>query len=121
MPTNDRLPGLLVDRGVYSDENGYRADFHSLRHTFCTRLQNTDVSERCAMELMRHSDRNLTNRVYTDSRLLPLDEAILKLSGFGKPVTQIHTQEFVSAVLCCHKRTNRCKRSTAWKVAKWLF
>jgi integrase len=29
----------------FIDENGYRADFHSLRHTFCTRLQNADVSE----------------------------------------------------------------------------
>ena len=44
-------------------------------------------------------DRKLTNSVYTDSRLLPLDEAIIMLSGFEKPVTQIQTQKFVPARL----------------------
>jgi hypothetical protein len=43
----------------------------------------------------RHSDRKLTNNVYTHSRLLPLDDAILNLPGFDQPVTPINTQGFV--------------------------
>ena len=96
LPKMDEFRIHLEKAGIpFIDGSGFRADFHSLRHTFCTRLQNADVSERCAMELMRHGDRKLTNKVYTDSRLLPLDDAILKLPGFEQPVTQIHTQDFV--------------------------
>lgn len=81
----------------FIDEQGRRADFHSLRHTFCTLLQAAEVSERCAMELMRHSDRKLTNSVYTDSGLLHVDEAVLKLPNVEVPVIQIRTHEFVPA------------------------
>jgi integrase len=96
LPDMDTFRSDLVRAGIeYIDESGCRADFHALRHTFCTMLQAADVSERCAMDLMRHSDRKLTNSVYTDSKLLPLDEAILKLPSIGAPVTQIDTQEFV--------------------------
>jgi hypothetical protein len=42
------------------------------------------------MELMRHSDRRLTDRVYTDSSLLERDEAVRKLCGFGP--AQLHSQ-----------------------------
>ena len=31
------------------------------------------------MELMRHSDRKLTDKIYTDSNLLPIGEVIRKL------------------------------------------
>jgi hypothetical protein len=96
LPDTDIFRSDLVRAGIpYIDENGCRADFHALRYTFCTMFQAADVSERCAMDLMRHSDRRLTNSVYTDSKLLPLDEAILKLPNIGGPVTQIDTQEFV--------------------------
>jgi integrase len=96
LPKMDTFRSDLVHAGIeYIDGSGCRADFHAFRHTFCTMLHTADVAERCAMELMRHSDRKLTNSVYTDSKLLPLDEAILKLPSIGAPVTQINTQEFV--------------------------
>ena len=34
---------------------------------------------RVAMELMRHSDRKLTDKIYTDSNLLPLGEVVRNL------------------------------------------
>jgi len=55
-------------------------DFHSLRHTFCTNLQCAGVSQREAMELMRHSDPRLTASTYTDASLLSLKTAVEKLT-----------------------------------------
>jgi hypothetical protein len=96
LPDMDTFRSDLFRAGIaYINESNCRADFHALRHTFCTMLQAANVSERCAMDLMRHSDRKLTNSVYTDSKLLPLDAAILKLPSITAPVTQIDTQEFV--------------------------
>ncbi len=60
----------------HQDELGRYADFHSLRYTWGTFLQRNGVSSRVAMELMRHSDRKLTDKIYTDSSLLPLAEAV---------------------------------------------
>lgn len=96
LPKMNAFRADLERAGIqYLDADGFRADFHALRHTFCTMLQAADVSERCAMELMRHSDRNLTNTVYTDTRLLPLDEAILKLPSLA-PCSQLSTHKKVS-------------------------
>ena len=41
-------------------------------------------------ELMRHSDRRLTDQVYLDTSLLPLQECMRSIDGFG-PWTQIWT------------------------------
>ena len=41
-------------------------------------------------ELMRHSDRRLTDQVYLDTTLLPLQECMSSIEGFG-PLTQILT------------------------------
>ena len=58
---------------------GRYADFHSLRYTWGTYLQRNGVNSRTAMELMRHSDRKLTDKLYTDSNLLPLGEVVRNL------------------------------------------
>ena len=43
------------------------------------------------MELMRHSDRKLTDKIYTDSNLLPVGEVIRNLPDDG-PLTEILTE-----------------------------
>ena len=50
------------------DEDGRRADFHSLRKTLCTMMQESGVPQRIAQEIMRHSDPRLTTQVYTDTK-----------------------------------------------------
>ena len=43
------------------------------------------------MELMRHSDRKLTDKIYKDAHLLPTGEVIRKLPDEG-PLTEILTE-----------------------------
>lgn len=57
-------------------QDGRHVGFHSLRHTFCSWLQRSGSVQRVLMELMRHSDRRLTDRLYTDTALLPVRESI---------------------------------------------
>lgn len=64
------------------DLQGRRADFHALRHTYCTNLARAGVNPWLAMKLMRHSDINMTTRVYTDAGKLPSREAIGRLPDF---------------------------------------
>ena len=75
----------------YVDESGRYADFHALRYTFNTWLQTNGVPPRMAQELMRHSDRRLTDQVYLDTSLLPLQETMRSIDGNTK-WTQIWTQ-----------------------------
>ncbi len=75
----------------YVDESGRYADFHALRYTFNTWLHTNGVPPRMAQELMRHSDRRLTDQVYLDTSLLPLQECMRSIDGFGE-WTQIWTQ-----------------------------
>jgi len=63
----------------YQDEQGRYAYFHSLRYTWATYLQKNGVNARATMELMRHSDRKLTDKVYTDPNLLSLAETVREL------------------------------------------
>jgi len=71
------------------DSSGRVVDFHSLRYTWGTFLQRNGVGSRVAMELMRHSDRKLTDKVYTDTTLLPLQEEVRKLPQLIQILTQI--------------------------------
>ncbi|MBI3834113.1 MAG: tyrosine-type recombinase/integrase [Planctomycetes bacterium] len=50
-------------------------DFHSLRHTFGTALAKAGVAPKLAMDLMRHSDINLTMRLYSHTALADRAEA----------------------------------------------
>jgi len=70
----------------FLNERGYRADFHSLRHTLATNLALAGTAPRVAMEVMRHSDIRLTANVYTDAGLLPVSDAVTKLPSFGTKV-----------------------------------
>jgi integrase/recombinase XerC len=76
------------------DTQGHVADFHSLRHTFCTYLQRAGVSQREVMELMRHNDPRLTASTYTDPKMLGLRSAVGKLS-IGD--SQLDSQELVAS------------------------
>ena len=67
---------------LFIDVQGRRGDFHALRHTYCTNLARAGVNPWLAMKLMRHSDINLTTRVYTDAGKLPSREAVGRLPDF---------------------------------------
>lgn len=82
-----RVPSIHMHRkwlaaaGIdWEDEDGRRADVHSLRHTFGTQLSLTGASPRVAMELMRHTDMRLTMKFYTDPRLFDLAGTVAKLT-----------------------------------------
>ena len=51
-------------------------DIHALRHTFGTHLAAAGVAPRTAMEAMRHSQIDLTMKLYTDPALLDVAGAV---------------------------------------------
>ena len=69
----------------FIDAKGRRADFHSLRHTLGTNLALAGTAPRVAVEAMRHSDIRLTTKTYTDTGLLPVSDAVVKLPSFTRP------------------------------------
>jgi integrase len=96
MPTMKRFKADLITAGIeFINAKGYRADFHSLRHTLATNLARAGTAPRVAMEIMRHSDMRLTSKTYTDAGLLPVADAVLKLPSLilKKPAdSQIDSQ-----------------------------
>jgi integrase len=95
IPEMNRFRADLAAAGIaYVDEKGQFADFHSLRKTFATELAKSQLPLRVAMELMRHSDPNLTTKIYTDAGLLPTWDAVGALPMFSD--TQIDTQKVVA-------------------------
>jgi integrase len=101
MPTMKRFKADLTAAGIeFINAKGYRADFHSLRHTLATNLARAGTAPRVAMEIMRHSDMRLTSKTYTDAGLLPVADAVLKLpSLIGKKAvdSQIDSQDLFRA------------------------
>jgi hypothetical protein len=84
----------------FINAKGYRADFHSLRHTLATNLARAGTAPRVAMEIMRHSDMRLTSKTYTDAGLLPVADAVLKLPSLTHKKTadsQIDSQDLFRA------------------------
>ena len=65
-----------------ADKNGRRADYHALRHTFCTNLDRTGCSFTTKRVLMRHADSGVTEG-YSHSRLAELQSAIERLPELG--------------------------------------
>lgn len=63
----------------YEDGYGKKADFHSLRHTFGTLLNQARVPLATAQRLMRHSDPKLTAGIYTHVLLTDKAEELSKL------------------------------------------
>ena len=61
-----------------------RCDFHSLRKTFITLLAVGGVNPRIVQELARHSNYNLTAKVYTDMGILDTKSAIKTLVPYLK-------------------------------------
>jgi hypothetical protein len=58
-----------------------------------TRLQQSGISPREAMELTRHSEMRLTLKTYTDTAQLPLAATVEQLPSFGLSIQQNqHTQ-----------------------------
>jgi len=80
LPRVSTLKQDLAACGIpFANELGERVDFHALRHTFCTSMHRSGVSQRAAQEMMRHSDSRLTAKTYTDARLLPLSAEMRKV------------------------------------------
>lgn len=59
-----------------------KVDFHSLRHTFGTLLAAAGVHPKTAMDLMRHSDINLTMALYTHGNHEQQTQAVESLPTF---------------------------------------
>ncbi len=51
------------------------------------------MASRVTMTLMRHSDRRLTDKIYTDENLLGTSAAIDALPDYGKQASQIASQK----------------------------
>jgi integrase len=92
IPRASRLKVDAERNGIaYKDESGRYADFHALRYTWATFLQQNDIPQRFAMKLMRHSDIKLTAKAYTDETRLPIYDAIKGLPRLWD-YTQIRAQ-----------------------------
>lgn len=65
----------------YVDDRGRQLDRKSLRMTFATWLKDANVDVRDAQRLMRHSDVNLTAKLYTDVRLSNLRAAAERITA----------------------------------------
>jgi len=93
IPRIERFYRDLKAAGVpVLDALGRKAVFHSFRHTFGTNLARGGVASRVAMALMRHSDRRLTDKIYTDENLLGTWAAFDSLPNYGEQASQIASQ-----------------------------
>jgi integrase len=93
IPRIERFYRDLKKAGIpLQDTLGRKAVFHSLRHTFGTNLARGGVASRVAMALMRHSDRRLTDKIYTDENLLGTWAAFDSLPNYGEQASQIASQ-----------------------------
>jgi integrase len=93
IPRIERFRRDLIKAGIpLKDTFGRKAVFHSLRHTFGTNLVRGGVVSRVAMSLMRHSDRRLTDKIYTDEKLLGTSAAFDSLPNYAEWASQIASQ-----------------------------
>jgi len=98
IPRIERFYRDLKKAGIpLQDALGRKALFHSLRHTFGTNLARGGVASRVAMALMRHSDRRLTDKIYTDENLLGTWVAFDSLPNYGEQASQGASQILVAA------------------------
>ena len=83
MPDRKRFKAHLAVADISAkDKTGRVIDFHALRHTFITSLSKAGVSPRVSMELARHSQIDLTMRVYTDAGMLGTADAVNSLPAW---------------------------------------
>ncbi len=97
VPRARTLEKDLEEVGIpYRDKDGCYADFHSLRYSWATFMAVNDVPPAIAMRLMRHSTIDMTTKLYTDEKHLPLRKAVESLPSLEKSRgTQIGTLETV--------------------------
>jgi len=97
VPRVERFRRDLKSAGIaFKDAFGRSTDFHSLRKTFGTNMARAGVASRVAMSLMRHSDRRLTDKIYTDEKLLDTSGAFDLLPNLGAPASQGASQILVA-------------------------
>ena len=92
IPRIERFRRDLIKAGIAPKDANGRKVFHSLRHTFGTNLARGGVASRVAMSLMRHSDRRLTDKIYTDENLLGTWAAFDTLPNYAERASQIASQ-----------------------------
>ena len=94
VPRIERFRRDLKKAGIpFRDAQGRSLDFHSLRKTFGTNLARAGVASRAAMELLRHSERKLTDKIYTDETMLGTWSAVNSLPNFSGLASQIASQK----------------------------
>ena len=102
----------------YTNGRGERADFHSLRHTCATLMNNAGVPFRVAMAIMRHSDPKLTAKVYTDQGQLDTAAAVARLPALGGLHSLIHSRKLGAAghgqSTGWHGSRSRSEAATCW-------
>ena len=95
IPKSDRTAQMLREDLAFAgipakDAAGRKVDFHALRHTFGTSLAEAGVHPKKAMDLMRHSDINLTMSYYTHTAVESRAEAVAMLPDYPVvPVEQV--------------------------------
>lgn len=77
-----RLRADLKEAGILPTVGGRKVDFHALRHTFGSTLAAAGVAPKTLMDLMRHSDINLTMKYYTHSFAGDHQRALSNLPDF---------------------------------------
>lgn len=80
---------LITAKVPYRDERGRVFDFHSTRVQFVMSLARAKVHPRVAQQLARHSDINLTMKVYTQLDLDDLGAAVEQLPALSRAVTEV--------------------------------
>jgi len=70
---------------AFVDSSGRRADFHALRHSFASALARGGAHPKVTMDLMRHSDVNLSMAVYTHTFLGDRKNALDVLPDLDQP------------------------------------
>ena len=122
----------------YITEEG-KADFHALRHTFCSTLARKGVLPQVAQRLMRHSDINLTMKNYTHILIMDKREAISALpeidlmpqeelkevvnggshTGFSQVDMKVNTKENIKSK-ATRRTENETERGTKGRTKKSL-
>ena len=67
----------------YKDQEGHVVDFHALRHTYATNLTRSGVHPKIAMDLLDHSDINLTMAYYSHTDVKERAKALIGLPNLN--------------------------------------
>ena len=70
---------LAAAKIPYKDSEDHVVDFHALRHTYATNLARSGVHPKIAMDLLGHSDINLTLKIYSHTDVKERAAALVQL------------------------------------------